>query len=188
MLKALVSRLQLRKLCHWLLNFRFATALALPKAEIGIESALVVRHAADIAGCGQSAPVRGRYSRVQMFKGIGNFAAALKQASQIRGKLDALTEDLKNRRATGTSGGGMVEVEVNGLTQVLRVTIDPALIERRDKEMLEDLLPAAINQAIDKAKEQYGDVMKQLAGGMDLSNLGAMLGMNEADPGDLPPQ
>ncbi len=117
-----------------------------------------------------------------MFKGIGNFASVLKQASQIRGKLDAITDDLKNRRATGTSGGGMIEVEVNGLNQVLRVSIDPTLIERKDKEMLEDLLPAAINQAIEKSKEQYGEIMKSMTGGMDLSGLSAMLGGDVESP------
>jgi len=103
-----------------------------------------------------------------MFKGLGNLASMLKQAQQMGGRLQALQEELKKQRAIGRSGADLVEVEVNGLGQVLRVTLDPGLVQRGDREMLEDLIPAAVNQALAKAKEMHGDAIKELTGGMNL--------------------
>jgi nucleoid-associated protein EbfC len=110
-----------------------------------------------------------------LFKGIANLAGLLKQAQQVGGRLQQINEDLKHRRATGNAGGGMVEVEVNGLGQVLRVSIDPSLVEMKDRELLEDLIPAATNQALTKAKELHAEVIKDLAGGMNLPGLDEML-------------
>ena len=56
----------------------------------------------------------------------------------------------------------MVEAEVDGLGQVFRVTLDPALVERKDREMIEDLIPAAINIAVAKSKELHAEVIKRL--------------------------
>ena len=69
---------------------------------------------------------------------------------------------------TGSSGGGMVEVEANGVGEVLSVRIDPALFARGDREMIEDLLPAAINQTLDKVKQLHNEAMQSVTGGMDL--------------------
>src|SRR5687768_9471254 len=88
-----------------------------------------------------------------LFKGITNLAGLLKQAQQVGSRLQQVNDELKNRRVTGRAGGGMVEVEVNGLGQVLRLAIDPSLVEMKDRELLEDLIPAATNQALTKAKE-----------------------------------
>ncbi len=79
-----------------------------------------------------------------MFKGLGNLSSMLKQAQEVGGKLQALQEDLKKQRVVGQAGAGLVEVEANGLGQIVRVTLDPALVERRDREMLEDLIPSAV--------------------------------------------
>jgi nucleoid-associated protein EbfC len=106
-----------------------------------------------------------------MFKGLGNLSSMLKQAQEMGGKLQSLNEELKKRRVIGRSGADLVEVEANGIGQVLRVTIDPGLIERRDREMLEDLLPAAVNQALAKAKEMHADALRELTGGMNLPPL-----------------
>ena len=59
-----------------------------------------------------------------------------------------ITEEMKKRRVTGTAGGGMVEIEVNGLMEVLRCRIDPQLFAQNDRELIEDLVVAAVNQAI----------------------------------------
>jgi nucleoid-associated protein EbfC len=111
-----------------------------------------------------------------LFKGITNLAGLLKQAQQVGSRLQQVSEELKNRRAIGRAGGDMVEVEVNGLGQVLRLSIDPALVERRDRDLLEDLIPAATNQALAKAKELHAEVIKDITGGMNLSGLEDMLG------------
>jgi DNA-binding protein YbaB len=93
-----------------------------------------------------------------LFKGITNLAGLLKQAQQVGSRLQQVNDELKNRRAMGRAGGGMVEVEVNGLGQVLRM-------------LLEDLIPAATNQALTKAKELHAEVIKELAGGMNIPGL-----------------
>jgi nucleoid-associated protein EbfC len=110
-----------------------------------------------------------------MFKGLTNFASMLRQAQQVSGKMQALNERLKSERVTAATGGGMVEVEVNGLGEILRVKIDPALVARGEREMIEDLLPAAINQAVAKAKELHVEGVKAMTADMDLPGLGAAL-------------
>ncbi len=87
-----------------------------------------------------------------MFKGLVQLGALLKQAQQIGGQMEKLTEEMKSRRTTGTAGGGMVEVEINGLLEVLRCRIDPQLVAQGDRELIEDLLVAAMNQAVAKAQ------------------------------------
>ena len=74
-------------------------------------------------------------------------------------------------RAVGNAGGGLIEVEVNGLGEMLRLSIDPTLIEKNDRELIEDLVPAATNAALAKAKEQQAEVMQNIAGGMDIPGL-----------------
>ena len=103
-----------------------------------------------------------------MFKGISDLAALIKQAQQIGGQIGQLTEEMKKRRVTGSSGGGMVEIEVNGLMEVLRCRIDPQLFEQHDNEFLEDLVMAAVNQAISKGKQMHAETMKELTGGISL--------------------
>jgi DNA-binding YbaB/EbfC family protein len=111
-----------------------------------------------------------------VFKGITNLASMLKQAQQVGGRLQQVNDELKNRRAIGRAGGGMVEVEVNGLGQMLKLTLDPGLVERNDRELLEDLIPAATNQALAKTKELHAEVIKDIASGVELPGLSEMLG------------
>lgn len=109
-----------------------------------------------------------------MFKGLGNLSnlgAMLKQAQEMGSKLQEVQQQLKSKRATGSAGGGMVEVEVNGANEVLAVRIDPELFAKGDREMIEDLLPAAINQAIDKAKQLHAEAMRDMTQGMNLPGL-----------------
>ena len=113
-----------------------------------------------------------------MFKGLGNIASLLRQANQMGDKLGEVSNELKAKRATGSAGGGLVEVEVNGLGQVLKVHIDPMLVEQGEREMIQDLLPAAFNQASAKAKQMHVEVMSQLTGGLSIPGLDDL--MNQA--------
>jgi nucleoid-associated protein EbfC len=126
-----------------------------------------------------------------MLKGLENLAnlgSLLKQAQAMGGKMQQLNEDLKVRRAEGTAGGGLVTVEVNGLGEVLRCQIDPELFARGDRELVEDLLAAAVNQALAKSKQLYGEAMKSLAEGVDVPGLGAMLSqLSGGDPNQSGP-
>lgn len=106
-----------------------------------------------------------------MFGAIGNLAALVKQAQQISGRLEGLNNELRGRRATGAAGGGLVEVEVNGLNEVLGCRIDPALLAQNDRELLEDLVREAVNQALAKARQLHAEAMKSLAGGIELPGL-----------------
>jgi nucleoid-associated protein EbfC len=106
-----------------------------------------------------------------MFKGISNLGSLLKHAQQIGGQMSKLTDELKTRRVVGAAGGGMVEIEVNGVMEVLRCKIDPAVFSGGDKEFLEDLIVAAVNQAISKGKQLHADAMRDLTGGISLPGL-----------------
>lgn len=117
-----------------------------------------------------------------MLKGLGNIADLMKQAQQMGGRMQEINASLKSKTIEGTAGGGMVTVEINGLSEVLRCTIEPKLIEQQDREMIEDLVVAATNQAITRAKELHAESMKDLAGGINLPGLDEALGQL----GDLP--
>jgi DNA-binding YbaB/EbfC family protein len=104
-----------------------------------------------------------------VFKSLGNLAnlpALMKQAQEVSGKMQALQQELRGKRATGSAGGGLVEVEVNGLAEVLAVRIDPSLVDKGEREMIEDLLPAAFNSAQQKAKQLHAEAMQSLTGGI----------------------
>ena len=109
-----------------------------------------------------------------MFKGLGNLAnigSILKQAQEMGGRMQVLQEELRGKRATGTAGGGLVAVDVNGLAEVLAVRIDPTLVEKGERELIEDLLPSAFRAAQLKAREMHAEAMQSLTGGANLPGL-----------------
>ena len=113
-----------------------------------------------------------------MFKGLGNLAnigALMKQAQEMGGKMQAIQDELKTKKSTGSAGGGLVEVDVNGLSEVLAVRIDPSLVAKGEREMIEDLLPAAFNAAQAKAKQMHADALQGLAGGLPLGGFADIL-------------
>ncbi len=96
--------------------------------------------------------------------GLGNL---MKQAQQMQENLQKMQAEIANMEVTGQSGGGMVTVVMTGRHDVRRVTIDPALMEE-DKEMLEDLLAAAVNDAVRAVEAASKEKMASLTGGLDL--------------------
>jgi DNA-binding YbaB/EbfC family protein len=125
-----------------------------------------------------------------MFKGLGNLAnigSLIKQAQAMGGKMQAMAEELKTRRAEGSAGGGMVQVEVNGLGEVLSCRIDPSLITTGDRELIEDLLPAAVNQAVAKSKQLHVQAMQSITEGVDLGDMNSLLAqLSGGDPSKPP--
>ena len=121
-----------------------------------------------------------------MFKGLGNlanFASLMKQVQEMGGRVQAIQQELRGKRTTGSAGGGLVEIDVNGLGEVLAVRIDPSLIEKQDRELIEDLLPAAINAAQQKAKALHAESMRQIAGGVAMPGLAEALStLGQAPP------
>ena len=126
-----------------------------------------------------------------MFKALGNLAnigTLMKQAQEMGGRMQAIQDELKTKRATGAAGGGLIEVEVNGLGEALAVRIDPTLIEKGDREMIEDLLPAAINAAQAKAKQFHAEAMQALAGNLPIPGLSdALMQLGGDNPEGLQP-
>ena len=92
----------------------------------------------------------------------------LQQAQEMQGRMAKMQEELKAMTLTGTAGGGMVSVEVNGQGLVKRVKIDPSVINPSDTEMLEDLVAVAAADAQRKAQERQQEQMGAITGGMNL--------------------
>lgn len=110
-----------------------------------------------------------------MLKGLGNIGNIVKQAQEMGAKMQAAQAQLRGLRVTGGAVGGMVEVDANGLGEVLAVRIEPEFFAKQDREMLEDLLPSAVNAALAKAKEAQAGAMQEAAGGLNLPGLGDMM-------------
>lgn len=106
-----------------------------------------------------------------MFKGLGNIAGMMKQFSEMQGKMKEMQDKLAQLRFEGSAGGGMVNVAANGQQKILSCNIDQTLFEGGDKEMIEDLLIAATNQALEKAREGAAEEMAQITGGMNIPGL-----------------
>lgn len=106
-----------------------------------------------------------------MLKGFTNIGSVLRQAQEMGGQLNEMNAQLKTQRVVGSAGGGLVETEFNGQGEMLRLTIDPTLVERNEREMLEDLIPAAVNQGISKAKQLHADAMKSMTAGIEIPGL-----------------
>lgn len=99
----------------------------------------------------------------------------LKNFQSIQSKMNETQEKLGSVTVTGTAGGDMVRIEINGHFQVLSVDISPEAIDPSDKEMLQDLVLAAFTDAMTKAKDAIREEMSSLTGGMDIPP--GMMGM-----------
>ncbi len=96
--------------------------------------------------------------------GLGNL---MKQAQEMQENMQKAQEEIANLEVTGEAGGGMVSVVMTGKHDLKRVNIDPSLMEE-DKEMLEDLLAAAVNDAVRKVESTSQEKMAGVTGGMQL--------------------
>jgi len=113
-----------------------------------------------------------------MFKELGQFASLMKQAQGMQGKIAESKERLARMQVQGDAGGGMVSVTVGGTMRVLNCKIDPVLMQSGDKEMLEELVVAATNQALEKLNQLQMDEMGSITGGLNIPGLSdALSGM-----------
>jgi DNA-binding YbaB/EbfC family protein len=103
-----------------------------------------------------------------MTKGLGNI---LKQAQQMHAKISQLQEEMAGKSVEATSGGGMVKIVMNGRQEILSVRIDPEVVNREEIEMLQDLIAAAVNEAIRKSQEMMQEEMKKITGGLNIPGL-----------------
>ncbi|MFA7553647.1 MAG: YbaB/EbfC family nucleoid-associated protein [Spongiibacteraceae bacterium] len=93
----------------------------------------------------------------------------MKQAQQMQEQMQKAQQELANKEVHGESGAGLVKIVMNGRHDVRRVSIDDSLLSE-DKEVLEDLVAAAVNDAVRKVEATSRDALAGLAPGMDLSN------------------
>lgn len=95
----------------------------------------------------------------------------MKQAQKMQEQLAVAQQELASRRFEGTAGGGVVTAVVSGAQELLEVEIDPSVVDPDDTEMLQDLIVAAVNQAMKAAVDAAGDQLGGLTGGLDLGGL-----------------
>ncbi|HEU4345464.1 MAG TPA: YbaB/EbfC family nucleoid-associated protein [Candidatus Binatia bacterium] len=106
-----------------------------------------------------------------MAQGIGGMGNLLKQAQEMQARMAKIQEELGQKTVEGSAGGGMVQVTVNGQFNLSKVTIDPAVINSAEKEMLEDLILAAINDGMRKARDMVSAEMSKITGGFKIPGL-----------------
>jgi nucleoid-associated protein EbfC len=101
-----------------------------------------------------------------------NMANMLKQVQKMQADMVAAQEQLKHETVEASAGGGMVTVKMTGDLELRELRIDPDAIDPEDPEMLQDMVQAAVNEAIRAAQELAANKMGGLTGGMDLGSLG----------------
>ncbi len=101
-------------------------------------------------------------------KGMGNM---MKQAQKLQSKMLRLQEEMGDKTAEATAGGGMVKVVANGRQQILSIQIEKEVVDPEDVEMLQDLVLAAVNDALVKSQEMVSEEMSKLTGGLNIPGL-----------------
>jgi len=102
---------------------------------------------------------------------IGAMGNLLKQAQEMQSRMAKIQDELANKTVQGSAGGGMVQATVNGQFNVTAIKIEPSVINAEEKEMLEDLILAAINDGVRKARELVSAEMSKLTGGLKIPGM-----------------
>ncbi len=105
-----------------------------------------------------------------MAKGF-DLGGLLEQASKLQERFSTAQQELASRTVEGRAGGGMVTVTVTGRLEVLAVSIDPSLLEHPDRDMIQDLVVAAVNDGIRAAQQMMAEEMSRLTGGLKLPGM-----------------
>lgn len=103
-----------------------------------------------------------------MFGNMGNMAGMMKKVQKMQGDMAKMQEELKTRTLEVSAGGGAVKVIINGEKHIQAIKIDPSVVDAEDVEMLEDLVIAAVNEAISKVDDLMAQEMGKITGGMNL--------------------
>jgi DNA-binding YbaB/EbfC family protein len=106
-----------------------------------------------------------------MAKGLGGMGNLFKQAQEIQARLAQVQEELARRTVEASAGGGMVRVVVNGQFVCTSVKIDPTVANPQETEMLEDLVLAAFNDGVRRAREMVSEEMAKVTGGLKIPGL-----------------
>ena len=95
----------------------------------------------------------------------------IKQAQKMQQEMLKMQQEMETKEYEATAGGGMITAAVNGKYELLRVTIDPEAVDPEDVEMLQDMVIAAVNEAMRKAQAESAATMGKLTGGLNLGGL-----------------
>jgi DNA-binding YbaB/EbfC family protein len=101
----------------------------------------------------------------------GGLGGIMKQAQQMQRRMAQVQEELEKKQIEASSGGGMVTAVVNGKQQLLDLKIDPSVVDADDVEMLQDLIMAAINEAVKQSQQIASEEMGKVTGGMNIPGL-----------------
>lgn len=104
-------------------------------------------------------------------KGMPNMGQLMKQAQKFQSKMGKLQEELGEKTVEASAGGGMVSVVANGRQEIISIKIDREVVDPEDVEMLEDLVMAAINDALTQARDMMNEGMGQLTKGMNIPGM-----------------
>jgi hypothetical protein len=102
---------------------------------------------------------------------LGNLGGIMKQAMEMKGRMEEMKERLGDETVEATAGGGMVNVVMNGRFEVVSLAIEPEVIDPNEPEMLETLVRAAVNEGVRQVQELVKSKMSELTGGMDIPGL-----------------
>ncbi len=105
-----------------------------------------------------------------MSKGF-DFGNIMKQAQELQERLGKVQEEAASKTVEASAGGGMVTATVSGKLELLRLRIDPEVLKSADADMVQDLVVAAVNQAIRNAQAMMAESMKQVTGGLNIPGL-----------------
>ncbi|MBM4294429.1 MAG: YbaB/EbfC family nucleoid-associated protein [Deltaproteobacteria bacterium] len=103
--------------------------------------------------------------------GLKNLSQIMKQAQKLQSRMAEVQAELGNRTVSAQAGGGMVEAVVNGRQELVSLRIDPEVANPDDVEMLQDLILAAINEALNRSRDMMAQEMAKLTGGMQIPGL-----------------
>ena len=101
-------------------------------------------------------------------KGMGNM---MKQAQKLQSQMMRLQEEMAEKTVETAAGGGMVKVVANGRQQIVSILIEPEVVDPEDIDMLQDLILAAVNDALAKSQEMVTAEMSKLTGGMNIPGM-----------------
>ena len=100
-----------------------------------------------------------------------NIGSIMKQAQKMQAQMAKVQEELAQKTVEASAGGGMVTVVVTGKQEIRSITIEPEVIDASDKEMLQDLVVAAVNEGLRKSQEMVAEEMKKITGGLQIPGL-----------------
>lgn len=115
--------------------------------------------------------------RIPQSGGPGNMQAMIRQAQKMQEDMAAKQEELEAREYDVSAGGGVINIKINGKKEILSVKLAEEIVDPDDIETLEDLIVAAVNEAVKKVESDASEEMGKITGGMSLPGMGGMGGL-----------